>query len=135
MIRCGRIWTAEDGNSSFEEGVIDRPKGERGGVLSGTFPATGISFRETGAGGAFEWHDAPARQFVMTLSGALDFQTRAGAHFILRPGDTLLAEDTTGTGCGFAGRRFRGVPGRSGSGAVALGSGQRPPAALVQPAP
>jgi quercetin dioxygenase-like cupin family protein len=98
MIRCVRIWTAEDGNSRFEEGVIDMPKGERGDVLSGAFPVTGISFRETRAGGAFEWHDAPARQFVITLSGTLDFQTRAGAHFILRPGDVLLAEDTTGTG-------------------------------------
>ena len=98
MIRCIRIWTAEDGNSRFEEGIIDMPKGERGDILSGTFPVTSISFRETRAGGAFEWHDAPARQFVVTLSGTLDFQTRAGAHFILRPGDILLAEDTTGSG-------------------------------------
>lgn len=97
MIRCVRIWT-EDGNSRFEEGVIDMPKGERGDVLSDTFPVASISFRETGTGGAFEWHDAPTRQFVVTLSGTLDFQTRAGAHFILRPGDILLAEDTTGSG-------------------------------------
>ena len=98
MIRCVRIWTAEGGNSRFEEGVIDMPKGERGDVLSGTVAVTSISFRETKAGGAFEWHDAPARQFVVTLSGTLDFQTRSGDHFTLRPGDILLAEDTTGTG-------------------------------------
>ena len=52
MIRCVRIWTAEDGNSSFEEGVIAMPQGERGDVLSGAFPVTSISFRETRAGGA-----------------------------------------------------------------------------------
>ncbi len=98
MIRCVRIWTAEDGNSRFEEGVIDMPQGERGDVLSATAAAASISFRETRAGGAFEWHDAPTRQFVVTLSGTLDFQTRGGEHFILRPGDILLAEDTTGTG-------------------------------------
>lgn len=98
MIRCVRIWTAEDGNSRFEQGSIDMPKGERGDVLSATFPAASISFRETKAGGTFEWHDAPARQFVVTLSGTLDFETREGAHFILRPGDVLLAEDTTGSG-------------------------------------
>lgn len=97
MMRCVRIWT-EDGNSRFEEGVIDMPHGERGDVLSSVFPVTSISFRETRAGGAFEWHDAPTRQFVVTLSGTLDFQTRAGAHFILHPGDILLAEDTTGSG-------------------------------------
>ena len=50
------------------------------------------------AGGAFEWHDAPTRQFVITLCGTLDFQTRTGEHFMLHPGDILLAEDTAGTG-------------------------------------
>ena len=98
MIRCIRLWTGEDENSHFEEGVIDLSKGERGDILSGNIDVVSISFRETKAGGAFEWHDAPARQFVVTLSGTLDFQTRTGAHFILHPGDILLAEDTAGTG-------------------------------------
>jgi hypothetical protein len=64
MIRCVRIWTAEDGNSRFEEGAIDMPKGERGYVLNGLAATTSISFRETRAGGTFEWHDAPAPQFA-----------------------------------------------------------------------
>ena len=38
------------------------------------------------------------RQLVITLSGTLDFQTREGKHFMLGPGDILLAEDTTGSG-------------------------------------
>ena len=45
-----------------------------------------------------DWHTAPVRQLVITLSGTLDFQTREGAHFVLRPGDVLLAEDTVGSG-------------------------------------
>ena len=98
MIRCVRIWTGEDGDSRFEEGTIDLPKGERGDVLSGDLATASISFRETKTGGAFAWHDAPTRQFVITLSGTLDFETRKGEHFIIRPGDILLAEDTTGTG-------------------------------------
>ncbi len=60
-------------------------------ILSGTVDVSTISSRETRAGGAFEWHDAPARQFVITLSGTLDFQTRTGEHFMLHPGDILLA--------------------------------------------
>ncbi len=60
--------------------------------------ATKISFEETASGGAFAWHDAPIRQLVITLSGTLDFQTREGKHFLLRPGDVLLAEDTAGSG-------------------------------------
>jgi len=98
MIRCIRLWTGNDGNSHFEEGSIGLPKGERGDTLSGNANAKSISFRVTQAGGSFEWHDAPVRQFVITLTGTLDFQTRGGQHFILRPGDILLAEDTTGTG-------------------------------------
>jgi AraC-like ligand binding domain len=98
MIRCIRLWTGDDNNSRFEEGVIDLPKGERGDILSGTVDVVSISFRETRAGGVFEWHDAPTRQFVITLSGTLDFQTRTGEHFMLHPGDILLAEDTAGTG-------------------------------------
>jgi len=98
MIRCVRIWTSADGNSKFEEGTLALPKGERGDVLSEVVGAASISFRETRAGGAFEWHDAPTRQLVLTLSGTPDFQTRAGKHFTIRPGDVLLAEDTTGSG-------------------------------------
>jgi quercetin dioxygenase-like cupin family protein len=35
---------------------------------------------------------------VITLSGTLEFVTRDGETFTLRPGDVLLAEDTAGTG-------------------------------------
>ena len=98
VIRCVRIWTGQDGNSYFEEGAIELAGGARGDMLSGKTRTTSVSFQETASGGTFAWHDAPARQFVITLSGTLDFQTRTGAHFMLHPGDILLAEDTAGTG-------------------------------------
>jgi hypothetical protein len=98
MIRCVRIWTAEDGNSSFEEGHIDLSSGERGDVLSAVASSSSISFRETKAGGGFAWHDAPIRQFVLTLSGTLEFTTKRGDRFKIHPGDVLLAEDTAGSG-------------------------------------
>jgi len=98
MIRCVRIWTGADGNSLFEEGIIDLPKGERGDLLCGNVPSSSISFRETKSGGTFAPHDAPTRQFVVTLAGTLEFKTASGATFLIHPGDILLAEDTTGTG-------------------------------------
>jgi hypothetical protein len=98
MIRCVRIWTGEDGNSLFAEGTIELPKDERGDVLSETMAAASISFRETRSGGTFVPHDAPTRQFVITLAGTLEFKTATGATFVIRPGDILLAEDTTGSG-------------------------------------
>ena len=98
MIRCVRIWTAADGDSTFEEGRIDLGQGERGDVLSAVSPATSVSFRETRVGGAFSPHDAPVRQLVLTLSGTLLFRVADGREFTIRPGDVLLAEDTTGGG-------------------------------------
>ncbi|MDI4233458.1 hypothetical protein AAFX91_24045 [Bradyrhizobium sp. 31Argb] len=98
MIRCVRLWTGEDSNSHFEEGLIDLEPGQRGDWLSSKVDVVTISFQETASGGAFAWHTAPIRQLVITLSGTLDFQTRDGEHFLLHPGDILLAEDTVGSG-------------------------------------
>jgi quercetin dioxygenase-like cupin family protein len=98
MIRCVRIWTGDDNHSLFEEGVIDLDRGPHGDILTGKLPVTTVSFQETGSGGKLDWHTAPVRQLVVTLSGTLDFETRSGEHFMLRPGDILLAEDTAGGG-------------------------------------
>jgi quercetin dioxygenase-like cupin family protein len=98
MIRCIRIWTAGDGDSRFEEGVIELRGGDRGDFLSLAVGAVSISFQETRSGGAFEWHKDPVPRFVITLSGVLQFETRGGETFVIRPGDILLAEDNTGSG-------------------------------------
>ncbi len=99
MIRCIRLWTGEDNNSYFEEGVIDlNLKNNRGDVLSSAFTAQTISFQETSEGGKFDWHNDPVRQIVITLTGILDFVTRSNEHFTINPGDILLAEDSAGTG-------------------------------------
>ena len=98
MIRCVQLWTGDDQNSYFEEGVIEIKAGPRGDWLSDKLAVATISFQETAPGGAFAWHTAPVRQLVVTLSGTLDFQTREGEHFLLHPGNILLAEDTVGSG-------------------------------------
>jgi len=98
MIKCVRLWTGDDGQSHFESGLVDLVPGVRGDFLSSKINAVSISFQETDAGGKFEWHTAPVRQFVITLSGTLDFVTREDKHFILNPGIILLAEDTAGGG-------------------------------------
>jgi quercetin dioxygenase-like cupin family protein len=98
MIRCIRLWTGADEESRFEEGWIALEGGAHGDLLSGKMAAISVSMQETASGGTFDWHTAPARQLVITLSGTLDFQTRANQHFILKPGVVLLAEDTVGGG-------------------------------------
>jgi quercetin dioxygenase-like cupin family protein len=89
MIACIHLFTGSDGRSHVES--IEIPLA--------TLQATkAVHFEETAAGSALDWHVAPCRQYVITLSGILEFTTRDGETFILKPGDVLLAEDTTGTG-------------------------------------
>lgn len=98
MIRCVRLWTGKDGNSAFEEGEVEGKPGANGDMLSDKTPTVSVAFQETKSGGSLAWHTAPTRQFVITLAGTLDFETRDGQHFIIHPGDVLLAEDTAGSG-------------------------------------
>ena len=98
MIRCVRLWTGEDGNSQFAEGVLEFQPGAHGDLLSHKVGCVSVAFQETGSGGSLAWHTAPVRQFVITLAGTLDFETRHGQHFSIHPGDVLLAEDTAGSG-------------------------------------
>ena len=97
MIRCVRLWTGEDQNSHFEEGVIDLEPGARGDMLSGEFPITAVSIHETNADPKLGWHTDAARQLVITLGGTLEFSTRNGT-FRLGTGDILFTEETGGTG-------------------------------------
>lgn len=98
MFRCIRLWTGEDGQSHFEVGEVDLQPGARGDLLSPKMGAVSVSLQETDSGGSFEWHTAPTRQFVITLSGTLDFVTREEKHFTLDSSTLLLAEDTAGGG-------------------------------------
>ena len=98
MIRCVRIWSGVNGASQFEDGAIELEGAERGDFKSLLTNASSISFRETASGGSYQWHNAPTRQIVITLSGTLEFETQDAQKFIIYPGDILLAEDTNGSG-------------------------------------
>jgi len=98
MIQCVRLWTGDGAGSHFEDGSIELEFGRNGDLLTGKIPTASVSFEETARGGTLDWHTAPVRQLVVTLSGVLDFETRAKQHFILKPGVILLAEDTAGGG-------------------------------------
>ena len=93
MIRCVRLWSGPDGHSHFEEGVIGLEAGPRGDMLSAKFPIASVSFQQTNSDPKLGWHPDPARQLVITLSGALEFTTHDG-RFSLRAGDILFTEDT-----------------------------------------
>lgn len=88
-IRAFKLFTGADRASHVLEGTISE---------TDRTATTAIHFKETPAHSAQEWHDSPESQYVITLSGTLEFTTRGGATFVLRPGDVLLSEDKAGTG-------------------------------------
>ncbi len=93
-----RLYTGDDGESHFEKGTLELPKLEGTAHRSRSWHATEVSFEESPAGSSLDWHRAPVRQYVITLSGTLEFETRLGERCTLAPGTILLAEDTEGGG-------------------------------------
>jgi hypothetical protein len=57
-----------------------------------------LQFRRTSPSYALDFHPAPARQYVVTLSGRSEIELADGTKIPLTPGHILLAEDTTGKG-------------------------------------
>jgi quercetin dioxygenase-like cupin family protein len=93
-----RLYTGADGQSHVERGAVDLAELAGDPHRSRSATATEVTFEETPAHASLDWHRAPVRQYVITLSGTLEFETRLGEKFVLAPGIVLLAEDTTGGG-------------------------------------
>src|SRR5271170_2638786 len=89
MIKAYYIYTGKDGNSHVVRGSI---------IDNETIPTESISFKESPPHSSLDWHGAPTTQYVITLSGVLEFTTRGGETFTIHPGEILVAEDTMGSG-------------------------------------
>jgi len=88
MIKAYKLYTGEDGHSHFIEGTV---------AENLIHHVVGIRFKESPPHSVYDWHNAPTEQYVLTLSGTLEFETFLGEKFILKPGEVLIALDTTGT--------------------------------------
>jgi quercetin dioxygenase-like cupin family protein len=96
-MRLVRLYSGDDGESHVEETTL--PLAVVGRDRATPWQAvTNVRFAESPPGSELAWHTAPQRQYVITLSGTLEFTTRGGETFTLTPGDVLLAEDTAGGG-------------------------------------
>jgi quercetin dioxygenase-like cupin family protein len=89
VLHAFKLYTGPDNASHVLEGAI--AQNDRSDVVA-------IHFKETPPHSSFDWHDAPEPQYVITLSGTLEFTTRDGETFVLRPGDVLVATDDVGSG-------------------------------------
>ena len=92
-----RIYTGPDGESHFEDldlGYQEVANAQQSAMQS----ATGIQFRRTPPGRFSDFHNAPRRQYVITLEGQMELGLGDGTKRIFNPGDVLLADDLTGRG-------------------------------------
>lgn len=110
-IRVVRIYTGPDNRSHFEDIDVPLKDGGKPGFMSELVKATGVIFRMTGGDYDYDFHTAPRRQYVVNLEGDVEIEVGDGSRRILRGGDILLAEDTTGQG--HKSRAVAGKPRRS----------------------
>ena len=89
-----RLYSGDDGQSHFEE--LDASQSSK--LFNTTHPATGLLFRNGFAPHIVDWHRAPHRRWVITLSGSVDIGLGDGTNVTFGPGDAFLAEDVTGQG-------------------------------------
>ncbi len=93
-----RVYADEDGESHFEEINIPlHPNGEIG-FLSEAEKADNVIFRKVKPDYDYDFHRAPARQYIVLLDGAIEIETSIGEKRAFTGGDILLVEDTWGKG-------------------------------------
>ncbi len=97
-MRVVRLYTGPDDKSHFEDIQIPLKDGGKVGFISELYKATGVVFRETTGDYNYDFHPAPRRQYVVNLEGEVEIEVGDGTKRILRTGEILLAEDTTGQG-------------------------------------
>jgi uncharacterized cupin superfamily protein len=88
-----RLYTGDDGQTHLEElDLASHPE------LASLQSTKGIVFRRSEPGYFSDWHNAPRRQFVITLEGEVEIGLGDGTVHRFGPGHVTLAEDLTGKG-------------------------------------
>ena len=88
-----RLYSGSDGESHLEEMDLAGHPG-----LTIQHDVSGAIFRESLPGRFSDWHNAPRRQYVITLSGEVEIGLGDGTVKRFGPGHLTLAEDLTGHG-------------------------------------
>ncbi len=88
-----RVYSGDDGQSHVEEMKLeDHPE------LTAGQNTANITFRTFPADREDEFHTAPRRQYIITLSGEVEVEVGDGSTVRYQPGDARLVEDLTGQG-------------------------------------
>ena len=91
-----RLYTGPDGQTHFEE-IEAKFTGTPNEVFK-LMAVAGAEVHRYAPGTVQDWHNAPRRQYVITLSGEGEVELVGGKKIPLKPGHIDLAEDTTGKG-------------------------------------
>jgi len=110
-LKVTRIFADAVGESHFEDFEMELADAGDIGFLSEKVAATGVIFRTTGGDYDYCWHNAPCRQYVVILEGAVEIEVGDGTRRVFHDGDILLAEDVEGRG--HVSRAVDGQPRRS----------------------
>ena len=90
-----RLYTGSDGKSHFEE--LNQQEGSQ--FFLSTIGAKALVFKnDQNRDDLHGWHNAPRRQWCITLSGTVEIGIGDGTVKTFGPGDVFLAEDVTGQG-------------------------------------
>jgi hypothetical protein len=93
-VKFVRLYTGDDGRSHFE-----RLDASEGSALFGKLHAVkALVFKNDPATHILGWHNAPRRQYCITLAGSVEIRVGDGSAETFGPGDVFLAEDVTGEG-------------------------------------
>lgn len=91
------LFTGTDNQTHAEEMELKFTPGKPAEV-SKLMQVTGAELHRTAGGSVDDWHRAPRRQYVITLSGRGEVEVAGGKKITLGPGHIDLVEDTTGKG-------------------------------------
>ena len=91
-----RLYTGPDGQTHAEEIEALSPDG--GSNAYKLMANSGATLNRAPPGRVADWHTAPRRQYVITLSGHGQVELIDGTKIDLGPGSIDLAEDLTGKG-------------------------------------
>jgi len=92
-----RLYTGADGQTHAEETEANFTVGGPNEVFK-LMAITGAELHRYALGTVQDWHNAPRRQYVITLSGQGEVELVGGKKIHMGPGHVDLAEDTTGKG-------------------------------------
>lgn len=98
MIIITRIYSDEKGETHFEDKEMPLINDGNIGFLSKKIPVREIIFRTVKSEYDYDFHNAPQKQYVILLDGAIEIETSLGEKRNFKGGDVLLLEDTEGKG-------------------------------------